>query len=106
VLDDDADDYASGWRRGRRSSWADSDALQVAPSVVGNWRSARREGHALERKEMMVEEEEEFSSCLTWRAAAKLVGEHKLGLLCKVETPYHDNDLILVSVISPQSGWQ
>jgi hypothetical protein len=24
----------------------------------------------------------------------------------KVETPYHDNDLILAPIISPQSGWQ
>jgi hypothetical protein len=24
----------------------------------------------------------------------------------KVETPYHDNDLILTPIISPQSGWQ
>jgi hypothetical protein len=24
--------------------------------------------------------------------------------LCKVETPYHDNDLILTPIISPQSG--
>ena len=23
-----------------------------------------------------------------------------------VETPYHDNDLILTPIISPQSGWQ
>ena len=59
-------------------------------------------GHALEGKEM---EEEEFS-CLTWRAAAKLAGEHELELLCKVETPYHDNDLSLTPKLSPQSGWQ
>jgi hypothetical protein len=26
--------------------------------------------------------------------------------LRKVETPYHDNDLILTPLISPQSGWQ
>jgi hypothetical protein len=25
---------------------------------------------------------------------------------CKVETPYHDNDLILTPIISSQSGWQ
>ena len=25
---------------------------------------------------------------------------------CKVEAPYHDNDLILTLIISPQSGWQ
>jgi hypothetical protein len=25
---------------------------------------------------------------------------------CKVETPYHDNDLILTPIILPQSGWQ
>ena len=24
----------------------------------------------------------------------------------KVETPYHDHDLILTSIISPQSDWQ
>jgi hypothetical protein len=24
----------------------------------------------------------------------------------KVETPYHDNDLRLTPIISPQSGWQ
>ena len=28
------------------------------------------------------------------------------GLVVKVETPYHDNDLILTPIISPQSGWQ
>jgi hypothetical protein len=28
------------------------------------------------------------------------------GEFCKVETPYHDNDLILTPIISPQSGWQ
>jgi len=28
-------------------------------------------------------------------------------LLCfKVETPIHDNDLILTLIIAPQSGWQ
>ena len=27
------------------------------------------------------------------------------GALIKVETPYHDNDLILTPIISPQSGW-
>jgi hypothetical protein len=26
--------------------------------------------------------------------------------VCKVETPYHDNDLVLTPIISPQSGWQ
>ena len=34
---------------------------------------------------------------------------HNLGLNglfpIKVETPYHDNDLILTPIISPQSGW-
>jgi hypothetical protein len=25
---------------------------------------------------------------------------------CKVETPYHDNDLIMTPIISPQSDWQ
>jgi len=24
----------------------------------------------------------------------------------KVETPYHDNNLVLTPIISPQSGWQ
>jgi hypothetical protein len=28
------------------------------------------------------------------------------NLLSKVETPYHDNDLIPTPIISPQSGWQ
>ena len=27
-------------------------------------------------------------------------------LYCKVETPYHDNDLIMTPIRSPQSGWQ
>jgi hypothetical protein len=29
-----------------------------------------------------------------------------VDVLTKVETPYHDNDLILTPIISPQSGWQ
>ena len=27
------------------------------------------------------------------------------GEVVKVETPYHDNDLVLTPIISPQSGW-
>jgi hypothetical protein len=29
-----------------------------------------------------------------------------LPLALKVETPYHDNNLILTPITSPQSGWQ
>jgi hypothetical protein len=32
--------------------------------------------------------------------------QHSFIPSSKVETPYHDNDLILTPTISPQSGWQ
>ena len=31
---------------------------------------------------------------------------HETTLTLKVETPYHDNDLILTPIISPQSSWR
>ena len=30
----------------------------------------------------------------------------KVSFVTKVETPYHDNDLVLTPIMSPQSGWQ
>jgi hypothetical protein len=39
-----------------------------------------------------------LGSCVKW----PLVSANCI----KVETPYHDNDLILTPILSPQSGWQ
>jgi hypothetical protein len=44
-----------------------------------------------------------------WRMALQRLGStlcHARYINSKVETPYHDNDLILTPIISPQSGWQ
>jgi hypothetical protein len=54
-------------------------------------------------------------SCSSWPTphtqesmARSQVSLYVYDLLCidKVETPYHDNDLTLTPIISPQSGWQ
>jgi hypothetical protein len=46
-------------------------------------------------------------SDIQYRSSANSVHDTTNHKYCraKVETPYHDNDLILTPIISPQSGW-
>jgi hypothetical protein len=52
-----------------------------------------------------------LNQALSWHMLSQKKTSHEMSsslhlhALCKVDTPYHDNDLIMTPIISSQSGW-